>query len=177
MTFILREFGTVQIKPPIKVSVRHNPCFLSITAEGLINSEITMNRSDEFDLSSTHQPLDRQSTPKKSQLSKRLQSILRDKRGNHLSEQTPEELAQEHREGLRDNPLHEHSVPTESQVKAIWQQQIGKAKMVSGRLTEDELLKNPSQIDRLAGLVQERYAIPRAEADKQVAAFLRRRHS
>jgi|GEM_PF-852375 len=131
-----------------------------------------MNRSHEFGLSNTHQPLDRFSTPKKSQLSKRLQSILRDKRGSHLSEQTAYELEQERRESL-----HEHPLPTESQVKAIWQQQIGKAKMVSGRLTEDELLKNPSQIDRLAGLVQERYAIPRAEADKQVAAFLRRRHS
>jgi len=136
-----------------------------------------MSRTHEFGLSNTHQPLDRHSTPKKSDVSKRLHSILRDKRSNHLSEQTPEELEQERREGLQDNPLREHSLPTENQVKAIWQQQIGKAKMVSGRLTEDELLKSQSQIDRLAGLVQERYAIPRAEADKQVAAFLRKRHS
>lgn len=136
-----------------------------------------MNRSHEFGLSNTHQPLDRHSTPKKSQLSKRLQSILRDKSSNHLSEQTPEELEQEGRDGLQDSPLREHSLPTENQVKAIWQQQIEKAKMVRGRLTEDELLKSQSQIDRLAGLVQERYAISRADADKQVAAFLRRRHS
>lgn len=136
-----------------------------------------MNRSHEFGLSNTHQPMDRHSTPKKSEVSKRLQSIMRDKRSNHLSEQTPAELEQERREGLQENLLREHSLPTENQVKAIWQQQIGKAKMVSGRLTEDELLKSQSQIDRLAGLVQERYAIPRAEADKQVAAFLRKRHS
>ncbi|RYZ88324.1 MAG: hypothetical protein EOO68_26610 [Moraxellaceae bacterium] len=134
-----------------------------------------MTKVHEFDANEARQTLDRQTTSKKSYLDKH--KLLRDKRSNQLSAQTPEELEQDRREGLLENTTREHSLPTESQVKAIWQQQIGKAKMVSGRLTEDELLKNPSQIDRLAGLVQERYAIPRAEADKQVAVFLRRRHS
>ena len=137
-----------------------------------------MNITHEFVLSNTHQPLDRHSAPKRIQLSKRLQSIMRDKRGSHLSEQTPEELEQERRDGVQESPLFEYSLPTDNQVKAIWQQQIGKAKMASGRLaTEGDLLKHQDQIERLAGLVQERYAISRADANKQVAAFLRKRHS
>jgi uncharacterized protein YjbJ (UPF0337 family) len=150
---------------------------IRLWVKGVFNVEVCMNKSHEPEWGDKHLSHDLQSTAEKSQLSKRMQSILRNKRGNQLSEQTPEELAQERRDGRQEKPLQEHSLPTENQVKAIWQQQIGKAKMVSGRLTEDELLKSQSQIDRLAGLVQERYAIPRAEADKQVAAFLRRRHS
>ncbi|GGY71988.1 hypothetical protein GCM10011613_16130 [Cellvibrio zantedeschiae] len=136
-----------------------------------------MNRSHEFGLTNTHQPMDRHSSPKRSQVTRRMQSILHDKRSVQLSEQTPEELEQARREGDLDAPLREHSLPSDSQVKAIWQEQIEKAKMVRGRLTEDDLLKSQGQIERLSGLVQERYAISRAEADKQVAAFLRKRHS
>jgi uncharacterized protein YjbJ (UPF0337 family) len=38
-------------------------------------------------------------------------------------------------------------------------------------LTEDELLKVEGRQEKLAALVQERYAITRDEADKQVKSF------
>lgn len=56
--------------------------------------------------------------------------------------------------------------------KGKWQQQIGAAKVMWGKLTDDELLKTEGHAQKLAGLVQERYAIERGEADKQVKAFI-----
>lgn len=134
-----------------------------------------MNRNHE--LTGTHHPLDRHSAPKRSHVSKHMHNVLCDRRNSFLSEQTFEEIEEARREADRDAPLRERAMPSDIQVKAIWQQQIGKAKMISGQVIEDDLLKNQGQIDRFAGLVQERYAIPRAEAEKQVAAFLRKRHS
>lgn len=134
-----------------------------------------MNRSHEFGLSNAHQPLDRHFFPKKSHVTKHMHNIWRDRRSPFLSDQggsTFEEDFLDDDASLREAPL-----LTENQVKAIWQQEINKAKMVKGKVTEDELLKSAGQIERLAGLVQERYAVPRMEAEKQVAAFLRRRHS
>jgi uncharacterized protein YjbJ (UPF0337 family) len=58
------------------------------------------------------------------------------------------------------------------EIKGKWKQRIGSAKIAWGRLTEDELLKSEGHAERLAGLLQERYAIAREEADKQVKAFL-----
>jgi len=52
-----------------------------------------------------------------------------------------------------------------------WKQQVGAAKIAWGKLTEDELLKVEGRQEKLAGLVQERYAITRDEADKQVKSF------
>ncbi len=58
------------------------------------------------------------------------------------------------------------------QMKGVWKQQIGAAKIVWGKLTEDELLQADGRRDKLVGLVQERYAITREEADKQVDKFI-----
>ena len=55
--------------------------------------------------------------------------------------------------------------------KGKWKQQLGAAKIAWGKLTEDELLRLEGHEQKLAGLVQERYAITRDEADKQVKAF------
>jgi uncharacterized protein YjbJ (UPF0337 family) len=57
------------------------------------------------------------------------------------------------------------------EVKGIWKQQVGAAKIAWGKLTEDELLRLEGHEQKLAGLVQERYAITRDEADKQVKSF------
>jgi uncharacterized protein YjbJ (UPF0337 family) len=57
-------------------------------------------------------------------------------------------------------------------LKGKWQQQVGAAKVIWGKLTDDELLKSDGEHQKLAGLVQERYAITRATADEQVASFL-----
>lgn len=57
------------------------------------------------------------------------------------------------------------------EIKGIWKQQAGAAKIIWGKLTEDELLKSEGHAQKLAGLVQERYAVTRDEAEKQVKDF------
>lgn len=63
------------------------------------------------------------------------------------------------------------SLPSADELKGKWKQQIGAAKIAWGKLTEDELLRLEGHEQKLAGLVQERYAITRDEADKQVKSF------
>jgi uncharacterized protein YjbJ (UPF0337 family) len=58
-------------------------------------------------------------------------------------------------------------------MKGKWKQQVGAAKIMWGKLTDDELLKLEGQQDRLTGLVQERYAVTRDEADRQVKSFFK----
>ena len=64
------------------------------------------------------------------------------------------------------------SIPSVDEIKGKWKQQIGAAKIAWGKLTEDELLKAEGHSEKLAGLVQERYAVSKDEAVKQVKAFL-----
>lgn len=64
------------------------------------------------------------------------------------------------------------SIMSADEIKGKWKQQIGGAKIAWGKLTEDELLKSEGHAQKLAGLVQERYAISREEADTQVQKFL-----
>ena len=63
------------------------------------------------------------------------------------------------------------------EMKGKWKQQVGNAKIAWGKLTEDELLKSEGESQKLAGLVQERYAITREQADKQVKNFLEKQKS
>jgi uncharacterized protein YjbJ (UPF0337 family) len=63
------------------------------------------------------------------------------------------------------------STPSVDEIKGKWKQHVGAAKIVWGKLTEDELLKAEGHQQRLVGLIQERYAITRDEADKQVKSF------
>lgn len=67
------------------------------------------------------------------------------------------------------------SMPSADEIKGKWKQHVGAAKIVWGKLTEDELLKLEGHQQKLAGLVQERYAITRDEADKQVKEFFETR--
>jgi len=69
------------------------------------------------------------------------------------------------------------SLPSVDEVKGRWKQQVGAAKIAWGKLTEDELLKLEGHEQKLAGLVQERYAITRDEADKQVKNFFDKQKS
>ncbi|QKE64070.1 CsbD family protein [Aquipseudomonas campi] len=66
------------------------------------------------------------------------------------------------------------SLPSADELKGKWQQQVGAAKIAWGKLTEDELLKSEGHAQKLAGLVQERYAITREEADEQVKSFIKK---
>jgi uncharacterized protein YjbJ (UPF0337 family) len=63
------------------------------------------------------------------------------------------------------------SLPSVDEMKGVWKQRVGAAKIAWGKLTEDELLRLEGHEQKLAGLVQERYAITRDEADKQVKSF------
>jgi uncharacterized protein YjbJ (UPF0337 family) len=63
------------------------------------------------------------------------------------------------------------------ELQAKWKQQVGNAKIAWGKITEDEFLKSEGQAQKLAGLVQERYAITRDQADKQVKNFLEKHKS
>ena len=64
------------------------------------------------------------------------------------------------------------NIPSVDELKGKWQQQVGAAKIAWGKLTEDELLESKGHDQKLAGLIQERYAITRDEAEKQVKDFL-----
>jgi len=52
-----------------------------------------------------------------------------------------------------------------------WKQMIGKAKTAWGELTDDELTKAEGRVERLAGLIQERYGKTRDEAVREVERF------
>jgi uncharacterized protein YjbJ (UPF0337 family) len=56
-------------------------------------------------------------------------------------------------------------------LKGKWKQQAGAAKLAWGELTDDELLQTEGRRDKLAGLIQERYATTRDEADSRIKAF------
>lgn len=84
-------------------------------------------------------------------------------------------LEQEKNIRLNESPRQKEAlVSGADQLKAKWQRQIGNAKILWGRLTEIELQDSEGRADQLAGLVQERYALSRIEAEKQVDAFLRK---
>lgn len=63
-------------------------------------------------------------------------------------------------------------LPSADELKGKWKQQVGAAKLAWGKLTEDELLQAEGREEKLAGLIQEHYAITRDEAEKQVKDFL-----
>lgn len=64
------------------------------------------------------------------------------------------------------------SLPSADVIKARWKQHVGSAKVAWGNLTDDELLQTEGHAQKLTGLVEERYAIGRDEAERQVEAFL-----
>ncbi len=69
------------------------------------------------------------------------------------------------------------SLPNIEEIKGVWKQQVGAAKIAWGKLTEDELLRLEGHEQKLAGLIQERYAITREEADLQVKRFFEKHNS
>ena len=68
-------------------------------------------------------------------------------------------------------------IPSADEIKGKWKQHVGDAKIAWGKLTDDELLQSEGHAERLTGLVQERYAIARDEAAKQVRKFFAKRKS
>lgn len=65
-----------------------------------------------------------------------------------------------------------HSLPSHDLIAGKWKQHAGAAKILWGKLTDDEILKTEGQLQKLVGIIQERYAITQEAADKQVADFM-----
>ena len=57
------------------------------------------------------------------------------------------------------------------EIQGKWKEAVGGAKIAWGKLTEDELLQSEGHEQKLAGLIQQRYAITHDEAEKQVKEF------
>ncbi len=56
-------------------------------------------------------------------------------------------------------------------VEGKWKQLVGKAKVMWGDLTDNELEKVEGDADKLAGLIQEKYGKSLEEAKKDVKHF------
>lgn len=61
------------------------------------------------------------------------------------------------------------------EIKGQWKHHVGDSRIAWGKLTGDELLKSEGHRQKSAGLVQERYAILRSEADRQMNRFIKER--
>lgn len=60
-------------------------------------------------------------------------------------------------------------------IKGQFDQFIGAAKTQWGKLTDDDFLRVKGDMQKLKGLVQERYGLTREDAEKQVAAWEHKR--
>ena len=62
-------------------------------------------------------------------------------------------------------------LPSLELLQGLWKEQLGAAKVAWAKLTDDELLRVDGRQERLVGLIQERYALTRAEAALQAEQF------
>lgn len=65
-----------------------------------------------------------------------------------------------------------HTLPSYDLIASQWKQHAGAAKIAWGNLSDDEILKTEGQLQKLTGIIQERYAVTKELADKQVADFM-----
>jgi len=63
-------------------------------------------------------------------------------------------------------------IPSHDLIAGKWKQNVGAAKILWGKLTDDEILKTEGHLEKLAGIVQEKYAISKEVADQQVSDFM-----
>jgi len=76
-----------------------------------------------------------------------------------------------HRYGVEIRQRKEHHMTTDL-LKARWTQLRGEIKKRWGELTDDEVVQINGERDKLAGLIQERYALTKEEALEQIDRFL-----
>jgi uncharacterized protein YjbJ (UPF0337 family) len=80
------------------------------------------------------------------------------------------------REKLMPSPPPQHSPPGIEEMKAKWPKYVSAARVAWGEITEEELLNLETPTQQLAGLIHERYAVTREEADMQVKRFFAKYH-
>ena len=59
-------------------------------------------------------------------------------------------------------------------IKGDWKQVTGKVKAEWGKLTDNDIDVVAGRRDQLAGKIQERYGLAKDEAEKQLAAWVRK---
>lgn len=89
--------------------------------------------------------------------------------------QLPQSQEQKARKISTDEKQKDMSTLSVDQLKARWKRQVGSAKIAWGKLTENELLESEGHLEKLTGLVQERYAISLEEATRRVNNFFEAR--
>lgn len=57
-----------------------------------------------------------------------------------------------------------------------WRQMVGDAKQFWGDLTDDDLKRAEGGVDKLRGLLQEKYGRTEQEAEQQIDEFVKRFH-
>lgn len=57
------------------------------------------------------------------------------------------------------------------ELKGQWKQQVSAVRLAWDKLTEEEILQSEGRAEQLASLIEERYALTRDQADKQVSRF------
>lgn len=60
------------------------------------------------------------------------------------------------------------------QIKGKWKQWVGAAKAQWGELTDDEITQAEGNVERLAGLIQERYGYSKQRAQDEIDRFFLR---
>jgi uncharacterized protein YjbJ (UPF0337 family) len=66
------------------------------------------------------------------------------------------------------------SRPLAEIIRKNWRQLAGLARIVWDELTLDELIKSEGDAQKLTTLIQQRYDMPRDDAQKQVMSFFER---
>jgi uncharacterized protein YjbJ (UPF0337 family) len=72
------------------------------------------------------------------------------------------------------SPTNRRIPMNQDQIAGKWKQLKGEAKVMWGKLTDDELDQAEGHKDKLAGLIQERYGKTKEDAEREVNRFFDR---
>ncbi len=83
----------------------------------------------------------------------------------------PLDLATEHDANVLRIHLQTQIFPSVEEIEMKWRRQIAAAKTAWGKLTEAELVKIGGHKRKLVALIEDRYAVKRDDAERQVSDF------